>query len=208
MAAYVVAVCEWRCMTIVIGLTGGIATGKSTVAAMLEKKGARIFNADVAAHRLMEKGGPAHDEVASLFPSSVRDGTIHRPTLGALVFDQPELLAKLEAILHPLVREEEKAFIAKAKQESVAYVVLEIPLLFESDSDRLCDITVTTDCPSDVQYKRAMERPHMSKEKFERIISHQMPQEERMQRADWVIPTGMSERETEEALASLLRALS
>lgn len=192
---------------LVIGLTGGIATGKSTVAAMFEDFGARIFNADQTAHRMLEKGQPAFEAVALAFPSVRQGDIIHRPTLGALVFRNPDELKKLEAILHPLVREQEKLFLESCRQSGIAYAVLEIPLLFETQSNQLCDITITTDCPPDIQKARALERPNMSLEKLEDILSRQMPQEQRRQKADWVIPTGMSARETKEAVASFLKAI-
>lgn len=193
--------------TLVIGLTGGIATGKSTVADMLRERGARIFDADAHVHLLLKSGGAAAAQVTKLFPEAQVGGNIDRAALGRIVFADKEKKRALEAILHPMVREAEIEFIQKAKEENAAYAVLEIPLLFESGSDAMCDFTVTTECPYEVQLARALARPHMSREKFEQIYASQMPQDERRRKADWVVPTGMSTAETRESVDDMLRAL-
>ena len=193
--------------TIVIGLTGGIATGKSTVAGMLLDRGGWIFDADGCVHALLAPGGKAEQIVMNQFPQAIEDGKIDRSLLGKIIFADAEKRKQLEAILHPMVKEEELVFIENCRRENAFYAVLEIPLLFESGADVLCDITVTTECPYDVQMVRALERPHMSKEKFEQIFASQMTQEERRAKADWVITTGMNTTETRELVDDRLRAV-
>lgn len=175
---------------IVIGLTGGIASGKSTIAGRLRDHGLPVLDADRLVHELLET--TAHDIVAASFPDAVKEGKIDRRTLGTLVFSDPDKLAVLEGILHPLVRAAEEEFIAQHKAEGAKAVVLEIPLLFETAADTVCDITLTAAAPEEVRVARAMHRTNMTEAKIEYILSRQLPEEVRNRRADKCIDTGGS----------------
>lgn len=175
---------------IVVGLTGGIASGKSTIAARFRDHGFAVLDADRLVHELLE--GAAHDAVANRFPGAVVEGRIDRKKLGAIVFANPEELAALEGILHPMVREAETAFIAGQKALGTKVAVLEIPLLFETMADSVCDVTIAAAAPQDVRVARAMHRPNMTEAKIEYILSRQLPEDVRNRRADKVIDTSGS----------------
>lgn len=176
---------------IVLGLTGGIAMGKSTVAKQFAKLGAATHNADIEVHRLLGKGGKAVAAVSRLFPEAFLGGAIDRAKLGQIVFHDPAALRRLEAVLHPLVREAEENFVAKARRHGKKIAVLDIPLLFETGADQRVDLTATVTCPLFLQKQRALQRPNMTEEKFRRILAQQMPDREKCARADFIIPTGM-----------------
>lgn len=175
---------------IVIGLTGGIASGKSTIAGRLREHGLPVLDADRLVHELLEAG--AREAVATAFPDAVKEGEIDRKTLGTLVFSDPDKLVVLEGILHPRVREAEEDFIASHKKEGVKAVVLEIPLLFETGADAVCDVTIAAAAPEAVRVARAMHRPNMTEAKIEYILNRQLPEEVRCRRADTCIDTAGS----------------
>lgn len=172
---------------IVIGLTGGIASGKSTIAGRLRDHGLPVLDADRLVHDML--GTTAHDTVAACFPDAVKDGVIDRRTLGTIVFANPDKLAVLEGILHPLVREAELDFIATHKAAGAKAAVLEIPLLFETMADSICDVTIAAAAPEHIRVARAMQRPTMTEAKIEYILARQLPEEVRNRRADQVIDT-------------------
>jgi dephospho-CoA kinase len=192
---------------IVIGLTGGIGMGKSTAAKLLAAMGLPIYNTDHAVHALLAQGGKAVKPVAKLFPDVLKKGAIDRAALGRQVFNQPAKLKKLEKILHPLVRQQEKEFVRQAKRDGHKAAVLEIPLLFEVGSDKRCDVTICVTAPKTVQKKRVMKRPHMTAAKFEAIMARQMPNAERQRRANYVVQTGVSRTDTRKQLAAILAEL-
>lgn len=174
---------------IVLGLTGGIATGKSTVARQLAALGATHFDADSAVHGLMQQPEIAA-LVAQIVPHAVHEGVVDRRALGAAVFADEHKLTQLEAILHPAVREAELVWLEQQRAAGERFAVLDIPLLFESGADTLCDYVLVTDCPPDLQAERALSRPHMTAQKLEQILARQMPRHARLARADAVIETG------------------
>lgn len=195
-------------MTLIIGLTGGIATGKSTVANYLESKGMLRVDADACVHKLLSEDTQIMASVAELFPDVVTDGAIDRKALGAIVFHHHDVLKQLESILHPKVRAYEDAMIAQGKKDGVAFVLLDIPLLFETDAYLRCDVTLTTDCNPDIQRARALQRPHMTEEKLEAIMARQLPREERNSRADYVIDTSTTWGETQTQIDDIIRKLT
>ena len=133
---------------IIIGLTGGIATGRSTVAAQFVACGAKLCSSDALVHALLAPGGAAEKEVAARFPKAMRDGKIDRRALGEIVYTDASALAELEAILHPLVRQEQQNFIAEMQSLGARLVVLEIPLLFETGAEARCDAVAITAVPA------------------------------------------------------------
>jgi len=178
---------------IVIGLTGSIATGKSFVARCFLKLGAAVFDADKNVHELLTFGGKAVKQVRDLFPEAYHEGEICRRRLGEIVFSDSSKRKNLEEIIHPLVDKRRKDFLKQCKKDKVKIAVLEIPLLFETERQTLCDYVVVTTVDSYTQEKRALERNGMTKEKFDAVNSLQMASRDKVKKADFVIDTSFSE---------------
>jgi len=175
---------------LVLGLTGSIGMGKSTTSAMFEAEGVPVYDSDAAVHALYAAGGAAVVPVEAAFPGVVVDGAIDRGKLSARVVGDPEALAKLEAIVHPLVGADRIGFFQKAQAEGRDIVVLDIPLLFETNGQKSVDKVVVVSAPPEVQRARVLARPEMTPEKFEAILARQLPDAEKRARADFVIDTG------------------
>lgn len=175
---------------IVIGLTGSIGMGKSRVASMLRWLGVPTHDSDKAVHDALQPDGSGFAQVASMFPSVVENGMIDRKKLGAIVFNDPAALKQLESVLHPAAVRSQEIFIQAQKEKGKKAVVLEIPLLFETGADQRVNYTICVSAPYDVQKARVMKRPNMSEEKFNKILSSQMPDEQKRQRSDFVVDTG------------------
>ncbi len=172
---------------IAVGLTGSVGMGKSTAAKMFAELGICVHDADAVVHELYE--GKAVDQVGAAFPGAIVDGTVDRARLAEAVFDDPAALRRLEAIVHPLVREAENEFLRGARRRGEAMVVIDIPLLFETGEERRFDaIVVVTASPAE-QRRRVLARPGMTAEKFDRILTRQMPDAEKRRRADFIIDT-------------------
>lgn len=193
---------------IVLGLTGSIGMGKSAAAATLRRLGVPLFDADRTVHRLLAPGGAAVVRVAAAFPG-VRDaaGGIDRRRLGARVFGDPAALARLEAILHPMVAAAERRFVAQARARRDSLVVLDVPLLFESGGARRCDQVLVVSAPAFLQRQRVLRRPGMTKARLAAILAQQMPDREKRRRADFVVPTGLGRGLTLRRLKAILRML-
>lgn len=192
---------------IILGLTGSIGMGKSTVAAMFAEEGAPSFNSDAAVHILYAPGGAAVAPVEAAFPGVTKDGAIDRVALSARVVGNPGEIKRLEAIVHPLVRQAQMQFLQDQRDAGAAFVVLDIPLLFEGGGAKLVDKTVVVSAPPEVQRQRVLARPGMSVEKFEAIVAMQMPDAEKRARADFVIDTSVSVDETRAQVRAVLDAL-
>jgi dephospho-CoA kinase len=178
---------------IVLGLTGSIGMGKSTAATTLQRLGVPLFDADRVVHRLLAQGGAAVELVAASFPGvRAATGGIDRSLLGQHVFADPEALLRLERIIHPMVEACEKRFLAFARARKEPIVVLDIPLLFESGSERRCDYVLVVSAPLLVQRQRVLRRRGMTDKRFAAILSNQMPDSEKRRRADFVVSTGLS----------------
>jgi dephospho-CoA kinase len=192
----------------IIGLTGSIGMGKSTAALILREMGFPIYSADAAVHNVLKKSGRAVAPVARLFPETLRRGAIDRKLLGQAVFGQPKKLRQLERIIHPLLRDQERAFLQKARATSARAAILEIPLLFETSAEKRCDITLCVTASRAIQKKRVLSRPGMSEEKLRAILARQMPNAEKCRKADYAVPTGQGLLATEKYLRRLLIKLS
>lgn len=192
---------------IVVGVTGSIGMGKTTVAKMFEDEGAAIWGADAAVHRLYAKGGAAVPDVAARFPAAIVDGAVDRQRLTALVMNDAPALADLEEIVHPLVAEDRARFVTDAARAGADIVVLDIPLLFEKGGDKLLDATVVVSAPADVQRDRVLARPGMTEKKFRAILMKQTPDSEKRRRADYVIETQGSIEKTRAEVARVMRDL-
>lgn len=191
---------------IVLGLTGSIGMGKSTVAAMFRRLRVPVFDADATVHNVQTPGGAALPAIAAAFPGVVRDGVLDRAALGAAVFDDDDALRSLEAIIHPLVTAARKQFLRRYRRQPL--VVLDIPLLFETGSGERCDLIAVVSAPAAVQRARVLARPGMTPAKFDSILSRQLPDAVKCARADVVIATGGSEVATWHAVRALVRALT
>lgn len=175
---------------LVLGLTGSIGMGKSTTSAMFQAEGVPVYDSDAAVHALYAVGGAAVAPVAEAFPGVVVDGAIDRAKLSAAVVGKSEALAKLEAIVHPLVGAHRIGFFEEAQARGQDIVVLDIPLLFETGGEKKVDKVVVVSAPANVQRERVLTRPDMTPEKFEAILARQTPDAEKRARADFVIDTG------------------
>jgi dephospho-CoA kinase len=192
----------------VIGLTGGIGMGKSTAAAAFRRAGIPVFDADAAVHRLQAPGGRALPAIAAAFPGSVVGGRLDRAALRAAVLGQPESLGRLEAIMHPLVRGLEAAFLARARRARKRLVVLDVPLLLETGGERRVDRVVVVTAPRDVQIARVGRRRKMDKAQVRAVIARQMPDAAKRRRADHVVRTGLSRHHAQRAIRRLVRELA
>lgn len=192
----------------ILGLTGSIGMGKSTAAAMLRRLGVPVHDADAVVHRLFEPGGAAVPPVAAAFAGVVEDGRVDRTELGRRVFGDPGAMARLEAIVHPLVRAAERRFLDIHRRRNTALVVLDIPLLFETGGERRADRVAVVSCPAFLQAQRVLRRPGMSPERLAAIRARQMPDAEKRRRADFVVPTGIGRRETLRRLRRIVTLMS
>ncbi len=191
----------------VLGLTGSIGMGKSTAAVLLRRLGVPVHEADAAVHRLMGPGGAAVPAIAAAFPGILRDGAVDRRALGARVFGDDAAIARLERILHPLVRQDGARFLRLARQRGARIAVLDVPLLFEVGRDQECDATLVLSAPAFVQRARVLARPGMTEERMARVLARQMPDPEKRRRADFVVPTGLGRRLTLRRLIGVLETL-
>lgn len=188
---------------IVVGLTGSIGMGKSTTARLFAEEGAHVHDADATVHRLY--AGEAAPLIEAAFPGTVTDGVVDRNELGTRVLGKPEALARLEAIVHPLVRNAEAKFLASARAQGAKVAVLDIPLLFETGRADQVDLVVVASAGEEEQRCRVLERPGMTEERFSSILARQTPDAEKRARADVVIDTS---RGIEDARAQVRAALA
>lgn len=189
----------------ILGLTGSIGMGKSTVAGMLRELGVPVFDADAAVHELQGPGGALLPAIEAEFPGTTGPGGVDRPKLGAAVFGDPQRLARLEAIVHPAVAAMRAAFLADHAQAPL--VVFDIPLLYEKGGHEGLEAVAVVSAPADEQRRRVLARPGMTVEKFEQILALQVPDGQKRARADFVIDTGTSLAETQARVAAVVAAL-
>ena len=190
---------------IVLGLTGGIGMGKSTAAAAFRRARIPVFDADVAVHRMQARGGRAVKAIEAAFPGSVHDGAVDRAALRHAVLGNPDALTRLEGILHPMVREDERAFVQRARRHGRRAVVLDIPLLLETGGDQRVDRIVVVSAPRAVQMHRIRSRRRMSDADINAVIARQMPDAEKRRRADVVVRTGLSRHASLKSLNRIIR---
>ncbi|GAN98287.1 dephospho-CoA kinase [Komagataeibacter xylinus NBRC 13693] len=191
----------------VLGLTGGIGMGKSTTAALLKRAGMRVFDADAAVAALQAPHGAALPAIGRLVPGSVHDDVLDRAVLRQAALSDPVVMRGLEGIIHPLVRRARQRFLARARRDGCRWVVLDVPLLFETGTDRICDRVVVVSAPASIQRQRVLRRGRMTPAQIDAVIARQMPDAERRRRADVIIETGLSRHETVRQVRRLLYAL-
>ena len=189
----------------IIGLTGSIGMGKSTVAAMFEEAGVPVFDADAEVRAMQGPGGALVGEIERAFPGSTDGSGVKREELGKLVFANPSALTELEKIVHPAVAAKRAAFLRE--HGNAELVVFDIPLLFEKGGHDAVDTIVVVSAPAYIQRERVLARPGMTPEKFDHILSLQTPDAEKRQRADHIIDTGVDIAETRSAVRSLIERL-
>ena len=191
---------------LIIGLTGSVASGKSTVAGWIAQRGIAIHDADSAVHSLLAADGAAVPDIMARFGWSILadDGGIDRKKLGNHVFEHPQDRKILESILHPMLRQHRDQFLADHRRSGSKIVVLDVPLLFETGGDTLCDYVVVVHAGEDTIWRRALARPGMTENKLAGILKTQMPDSEKCQRADFVLDTDLSPEVTRQHLSSWL----
>lgn len=172
---------------IVVGLTGSVGMGKSTTMAMFADEGVPVIDADAIVHRLYR--GAAAPLVEAAFPGTTREGTVDRALLSERVIGDPQALRRLEEIVHPLVRAEERTLIEAARAAGAPIVLVDVPLLFETGRDAEVDKIVVVSCAPDLQRQRVLARPGMTEAKFEAILRRQVPDSRKREKADFVIRT-------------------
>ena len=180
----------------VLGLTGSIGMGKSTAANMFRALGVPVHDADATVHRLLEEDRSVRRAIADRFPGTVSEGVVDRQALGAAVFSDPQARRDLEAILHPRVRQATEGFLRRHRVMGTPLVVLDIPLLFETDGADRVDGVVVVSAPAALQRRRVLARPGMSEEKFAGILASQIPDRKKRRRADFVVETGIGKAYT------------
>ena len=170
----------------VLGLTGSIGMGKSTTSAMFRDRGVPVWDADETVHRLYAPGGAAALALADVVPEAIEGGAVSRPALRRLIREDPAILDRINRIVHPLVAQSRMQFLS---QFAAPLVVLDVPLLFETGSDSLCDAVAVVSVPPEVQRDRVLARGEMTEDDFRGILARQMPDAEKRRRARWVIDT-------------------
>ena len=173
----------------VIGLTGSIGMGKTETAKLFARLGIPVHDADAAVHALYEQGGAAVAPIGRVFPGAVKEGRVDRTTLAAQLGGNQDAFRRLEAIVHPLVRESERGFLDAAAARGDELVVLDIPLLLETGGDARVDAVVVVSAQPEVQRARVLARPGMTEAKLESILTRQLPDVEKRAKADFVVET-------------------
>jgi dephospho-CoA kinase len=189
---------------IILGLTGSIGMGKSTTGRMFADEGALVWDADAAVHRLYAHGGAAVEPLDEAFPGVIVDGAVDRARLAEALGRDETAFKRLEAIVHPLVAQDRALDLAAARAEGVRLAVLDIPLLFETGGDAFVDAVVVVTADPEVQAARVLARPGMTRERFEAILSRQMPDAEKRRRADFLVDTGRGLDAAREQVAQIV----
>jgi dephospho-CoA kinase len=176
---------------IILGLTGSIGMGKTAAAANFRRLGIPVHDSDQAVHAMVAEGGEAAGTIGKMFPAAVRHGVVDRQAIAAEVFTDAKALARIEKVLHPLVRRREKTFLGRCARDGRGMVLLEVPLLFETGGEDRCDGVITVSAPSSVQRQRVLGRPGMTPERLQSILDRQVPDAEKRKHSDFVILTGL-----------------
>jgi dephospho-CoA kinase len=190
----------------VLCLTGSLGMGKSTAAKFFAEEGVAVHDSDATVHALYE--GEATPLIEAAFPGSTSGGKVDRNKLAAMVLNDKAALARLEAIVHPMVTVSREKFLAKAQTRGEKIVVFDVPLLFETKAERGCDAVVVVSAPPEIQRKRAFERPGMTDDKLATILAKQMPDEEKRSRADFVVDSSQSFDHTRAQIRDILRKIA
>ena len=189
----------------ILGLTGSIGMGKTSAAAVFRRQKISVFDADAVVRELLEKNGEAVEMVGEAFKGVVTDCQVNRNKLGEVVFGDAGALATLEEIIHPLVRNRQVNFLRSVANRRQSLAVLDIPLLFETGGERNCDAVAVVTAPKFLQKIRVMGRGDMTETKFRGIIKRQMQDQEKRERADFIIPSGLGKRISFQSIKKIIR---
>lgn len=192
---------------IVVGLTGSIAMGKTTVAQMFAALGIPVFDSDAEVHRQYARGCKAAGEIAKHFPDVIAQGAVDRQALSRVVLNNPAALQTIEAIVHPIVRQRQIDFLDRCRRQHRPVAILDIPLLFETHRETDVDRIVVVSAPAGLQRQRALRRPGMTEAKLEQILARQTPDGEKRARADFVVDTSQSLDYTREQVVAIVASL-
>ncbi|MEM8540202.1 MAG: dephospho-CoA kinase [Pseudomonadota bacterium] len=192
---------------IILGLTGSIGMGKSTTAKMFADAGVPVYDADAAVHTLY-KEGPLVDAIEAAFPGTTDQNGVDRKKLGRAVLGNQEKIQRLENLVHPAVRTLEQNFVALHRSANEKLIVLDIPLLFETEGDARVDKIVMVTAPYSVQQERVLSRPGMTKDQFEKILARQTPDAAKRERADFIIDTSKGLDSARNAVAEIIENLT
>ncbi len=190
---------------LILALTGSIATGKSTVLGMFKQENIVTISSDEIVHELYQKEAVA--PLKKLFPSAIKNNKVDRKTLSKLLVKTPSLLGELEKTIHPLVRQKQNEFIQKCKENNEKLIVIEIPLLFETNSNIAFDYALITTCPEEILRQRALQRDGMNEQKLDIILANQMSQQDKILRADFIIDTSKSLRQSKREVKNIIAKL-
>jgi len=190
----------------VLCLTGSLGMGKSTAARFFAEEGVPVHDSDATVHALYE--GEATPLIEAAFPGSTSGGKVDRTKLAAMVLNDKAALARLEAIVHPMVTALREKFLAEARKQGAEVVVFDIPLLFETQAERGCNAVVVVSAPAEIQRKRAFERPGMTDDKLTAILAKQMPDAEKRRRADFIVDSSQSFDHTRAQIREILRQVA
>jgi dephospho-CoA kinase len=190
----------------VLCLTGSLGMGKSQTAKFFAEAGVPVHDSDAVVHALYE--GEAAPLIERAFPGATEGGKVDRSKLAAMVLGHNAELARLEAIVHPLVAVARDKFLAAAQASGAPVVVVDVPLLFETRGERNCDAVVVVSAPADVQKRRALGRPGMTEEKFAAIMAKQIPDAEKRRRADFIVDSSQSLEHARAQVRDILRIVA
>lgn len=193
---------------IVLGLTGSIGMGKSTTAQMFRMRNVPVYDADAEVHLLYQKGGAAVGPLSERFPTALKNGAIDRTVLRELVVGKPSAMSDLEAIVHPLVGQTQLFFRQEAIAKSSPFVVLDVPLLFETGGDKRCDYVAVVSASAKTQKERVLSRGEMDEAGFEAILQKQMSDAQKRARADFIISTAFGLAFTESHVEAIINLMT
>jgi dephospho-CoA kinase len=190
----------------VLCLTGSLGMGKTTAAKFFAEAGVPVHDSDAVVHALYE--GEAVPLIEAAFPGSTSAGQVDRNKLSAMVLHDNAALARLEAIIHPLVTASRERFLAESQARGARVAVVDIPLLFETAAQSRCDAVVVVSAPPEIQHRRALDRPGMTEEKLAALLAKQMPDEEKRRRADFVVDSSQDFDRTRAQIRDILQRVA
>lgn len=190
-----------------VGLTGSIGMGKSATAEMFAHAGVPVYDADAAVHELYAKDGDAVGPIGDVFPEAIKENVVDRGLLSKAVLNNPDAFKKLESIIHPLVGKVQLAWLEAQRAEGAAFVVLDIPLLFETGGQARVDKVIVVSAPAEVQRTRVLARTDMSEEKLAAILAKQVPDAEKRAQADFVVDTSQGFDHARDQVAAIIKDL-
>ena len=191
---------------LILGLTGSIGMGKSATARAFAQAGVPVHEADLAVHQLY--AGEAAGVIERAFPGSTAGGIVDREKLAVMVVGEPQAFARLEAIVHPMVRAAERCFLGEASGRGARVVLLDIPLLFETGAEARVDAVVVVSAPAEVQRERVLGRPGMTPAKLDGLLARQLPDAEKRRRAHFIVDTSRSLDSARAQVRGILRAVA